>query len=143
VLAAVRQDWQALEWASAPCRSARPIVVAGVAQDSMALKWAEDELLEDETFAVEAKLDFFILKITLLSGRTTFVASPVELRELREAVLPRCCQRLGMARGGHEVLVNGADCVPVGARVPAWPGIQPSGKITEYQLIIGAAANGE
>eukprot|EP00971_Amphidinium_carterae_P028055 552270-Amphidinium_carterae.1 len=59
-------------------------------QDNQALQYAGDALLEDELFASEAKKRFHLLKITMLSGRSTVVASPsqrTESTEVRHAAL--------------------------------------------------------
>eukprot|EP00971_Amphidinium_carterae_P046421 914009-Amphidinium_carterae.1 len=79
VLAAVKQDWHALHYAALSsrtyepaesCRGDRAIVLAAVQQDSQYLALAaSDELLEDSSFAVEAKQDYHILKISMISGR--------------------------------------------------------------------------
>eukprot|EP00971_Amphidinium_carterae_P167799 3324634-Amphidinium_carterae.1 len=40
----------------------------------MALRWASDELLQDASFAPEAKQQFRLLRVTLLSGRSCCIA---------------------------------------------------------------------
>eukprot|EP00971_Amphidinium_carterae_P229900 4562293-Amphidinium_carterae.1 len=47
----------------------REVVLAAVQQSERALPWAADDLLEDPTFAREAKRDFHLLKLTMLSGK--------------------------------------------------------------------------
>eukprot|EP00971_Amphidinium_carterae_P293136 5819954-Amphidinium_carterae.1 len=55
VLAAVRQNGWALEYATEALRGDREVVQAAVQQDAGALLFAADELLEEPSFATEAK----------------------------------------------------------------------------------------
>eukprot|EP00971_Amphidinium_carterae_P227824 4518721-Amphidinium_carterae.1 len=55
-------------------------------------------MLEDATFATEVKRDFHVLKLTLLSGRSTVVAAHDYWYAMY--VLIRCRERLGLAQDG-------------------------------------------
>eukprot|EP00971_Amphidinium_carterae_P153086 3034528-Amphidinium_carterae.1 len=74
VLAAVRQNGYALKYAAQVFWSDREVVQAAVQQDTDALEDAADVLLEDPSFATEAKGEFRLLKLTMLSGRSTVLA---------------------------------------------------------------------
>eukprot|EP00971_Amphidinium_carterae_P325842 6456341-Amphidinium_carterae.1 len=57
------------------------VVLAAVRENALALKYARealyfaaDDLLEDATFRTEARRLFYLLKLTMLSGRSTVVA---------------------------------------------------------------------
>mmetsp|Transcript_47148 Transcript_47148/g.86535 ORF Transcript_47148/g.86535 Transcript_47148/m.86535 type:complete len:199 (-) Transcript_47148:58-654(-) len=136
VLTAVEQNGFALQHAAECCKSNREIVLRAVEQTPDALYHAADMFLEDNSFALEAKLAFFVLKVTMLSGRSTFVVSRGILD--LEDILVRSCERLGVTRTGHEVLFHGVDAVLPGLSVCMWPGIQPRGQVTEYQLVVSA-----
>eukprot|EP00971_Amphidinium_carterae_P166211 3294434-Amphidinium_carterae.1 len=58
-----------------PFRGDRDVVAAAVQKDGDALRFAADDLLEDPTFATVAKRRFLLLKLTMLSGRSTVVAA--------------------------------------------------------------------
>eukprot|EP00971_Amphidinium_carterae_P236636 4696696-Amphidinium_carterae.1 len=104
-------------------------------QYESALREAADCLLEDPTFATKAKKQFFLLKITMLSGRSTVVAAMN--RYTTRSILGACHSRLGLARDGTSLgLWHGSDRVPEDAKVRDWPGIKPRGEISEYQLLV-------
>mmetsp|Transcript_10478 Transcript_10478/g.18927 ORF Transcript_10478/g.18927 Transcript_10478/m.18927 type:complete len:197 (+) Transcript_10478:21-611(+) len=134
VMAAVNQDGNALEWAADACRSDREIVLTAVKQTWHALNWTADELVEDRNFAIEVKKCGYLLKITMMSGRTTLITSG--FYEFARDVVQRCCFKLGVAYRGNEQLYSGSTVVPAGCYACQWPGIQPLGEITEYQLVV-------
>eukprot|EP00971_Amphidinium_carterae_P144357 2861075-Amphidinium_carterae.1 len=105
-------------------------------QDENALTFAADALLLDSTFASEAKKQGFILKVSLLSGRYAcqFVQFVEEVTG--NNVLSFACEALGIERRGAEVLVSGADVIPLDALVRDWPGLRPLGDISEFQLVV-------
>eukprot|EP00971_Amphidinium_carterae_P110936 2197464-Amphidinium_carterae.1 len=71
----------------------------------------------------------------MLSGRSTVVAASYKLDT--QLVLARCCRRLGLADGETtRELWHGANKVPTGALVRDWPGLEPRGETSEYQLIV-------
>eukprot|EP00971_Amphidinium_carterae_P001820 36647-Amphidinium_carterae.1 len=78
VLAAVQQDWRALQFAAESCRGDREVVqtalknVSSMSQ-TFILQWTSDELMEDSSFAIETKINFHILKISMISGRQAIV----------------------------------------------------------------------
>eukprot|EP00971_Amphidinium_carterae_P074136 1465199-Amphidinium_carterae.1 len=144
VLAAVQgsgplSGW-ALRYATEECQADHEIVLAAVQQDPDAIEWASDGLLLDSTFAPDAKSSWYILKVYVLSGRSTVVCAcdEDEVRDGQDAemIVERCCMRLMIFRTGNEKLVHGAEVVPETAIVGSWPGIRPKGEVSEYQLVI-------
>eukprot|EP00971_Amphidinium_carterae_P012211 240272-Amphidinium_carterae.1 len=100
-----------------------------------ALNYAADCLLEDPTFATEAKRQFHLLKLTMLSGTSTVVA--VGSHWDVQSLLHKARERLAALDGTTMELWHGQDRVPDdGTRVRSFPGLQPRGEITEYQLIV-------
>eukprot|EP00971_Amphidinium_carterae_P251486 4992025-Amphidinium_carterae.1 len=101
-----------------------------------ALPLAADCLLEDPTFATEAKRLRHLLKVAMLSGRSTVVAA-LGCEDV-EDVLNWCRMRLGLADDSTTTmeLWHGSDRVRDGHGVWNWPGIQPPGEISEYQLVV-------
>eukprot|EP00971_Amphidinium_carterae_P172503 3419170-Amphidinium_carterae.1 len=72
----------------------------------------------------------------MLSGRSTVMAA--EGDEDVESVLGFCCERLALADDGSTLeLWHGQDIVPHDRTAPVrdWPGVQPKGSISEYQLV--------
>eukprot|EP00971_Amphidinium_carterae_P345370 6486292-Amphidinium_carterae.1 len=108
VLAAVQQNGFALRNATEALRADRGVVLAAVQQDADALRFAADCLIEDASFAMEAKRRFFLLKLTLLSGRSTVVAAWAFWKV--ENVLRRCRNRLGLSDEGTTMeLLHGSE----------------------------------
>jgi len=70
----------------------------------------------------------------MLSGRSTAVMSLGD--DSVETIVGRCCSRLQMQKSGRESLIHGAEVVPPGAQVLDWPGLQPKGEVSEYQLVL-------
>eukprot|EP00971_Amphidinium_carterae_P292300 5802554-Amphidinium_carterae.1 len=71
----------------------------------------------------------------MLSGRSTVVV--VQPVWNVKSVLALCRWRLGLADEGATMeLWHASGMVPADAKVPDWPGIQPKGEISEYQLIV-------
>mmetsp|Transcript_4750 Transcript_4750/g.8128 ORF Transcript_4750/g.8128 Transcript_4750/m.8128 type:complete len:347 (+) Transcript_4750:21-1061(+) len=137
VLAAVRQHWLSLEWAAEPCRNDRQIVSTAVRGARNALVWAADGLLEDTTFARDAKKEYYILKVSMLSGRYAVVPSCIALNETADQVIRTCAKRLNLPGTGGAKLVHGADIIPGGARIKDWPGLRTEvAEVSEYQLIV-------
>jgi len=69
VLAAVqKRNGRVLKCATEALRADRDVVLAAVQQDAGAIEFAADELLEDPTFAMEAKGRYHLLKLTMLSS---------------------------------------------------------------------------
>eukprot|EP00971_Amphidinium_carterae_P250940 4981585-Amphidinium_carterae.1 len=136
VLLAVRRNGLALKYAAEALRADPEVVQAAVQENELALPFAADCLLEDPTFATEAKRDFFyVLKLTMLSGRSTVVAA--ESYWQVENVLAECRRRLGLSDDGATIeLLHGSERVPDYEAVGGWPGIQPPGKISEYELLV-------
>eukprot|EP00971_Amphidinium_carterae_P265442 5265817-Amphidinium_carterae.1 len=98
--------------------------------------YTADELLEDVRFLPGAKRDFFLLKLTMLSGRSTVVAA-LGFRNVQN-VLAECRRRLGLPNDDArmELRHGSGEMVPEDAYVREWPGIQPLGMISEYQLVV-------
>eukprot|EP00971_Amphidinium_carterae_P162301 3217409-Amphidinium_carterae.1 len=96
VLAAVKQDGLSLEYAAAPCKSDREIVLAASTQNVKALQYACDALLEDTTFATEAKEKVCVIKVSMMSGRScclTVLRHDMVEVEASNFVMD-CCERL-------------------------------------------------
>eukprot|EP00971_Amphidinium_carterae_P161692 3205271-Amphidinium_carterae.1 len=72
----------------------------------------------------------------MLSGRSTVVAAH-QLWSVGN-VLDECRRRLGLEEDGTRMeLWHGSEKVPDEAtEVRDWPGIQPEGEISEYQLVL-------
>eukprot|EP00971_Amphidinium_carterae_P346122 6487410-Amphidinium_carterae.1 len=75
VLSAVRQNGHALKYATDSLRADGEIVQAAVQQYAGAVQFAADDLLEEPSFATEAKKVRRLLRLTMLSGRSTVVAA--------------------------------------------------------------------
>jgi len=112
-------------------------MLAAVQQSRGAIHYASEELLLDGTFAPEAKEDYYIVKISLLSGRSAVVLSE-GLGNAEGFIRDWCCSRLGITSSGTEALVHGTEVVPAWALVGTWPGLRPRGEVSEYQLIVSA-----
>eukprot|EP00971_Amphidinium_carterae_P041499 814841-Amphidinium_carterae.1 len=97
VLAAVQKDGGALRYATEAVRADPEIVQAAVQEYEFAFRFAADCLLEDANFATEANR-YYLLKLTMLSGRSTVVAA--DDFWTAEVVLEECCFRLGLAHDG-------------------------------------------
>eukprot|EP00971_Amphidinium_carterae_P309298 6146515-Amphidinium_carterae.1 len=72
----------------------------------------------------------------MLSGRSTWLLCTEAIIAVRDAgyVLRQCCERLGLPLGGTERLVHGSDVVA--KDIAAFPGLQPIGHVSHYQLIV-------
>eukprot|EP00971_Amphidinium_carterae_P012621 248413-Amphidinium_carterae.1 len=72
----------------------------------------------------------------MLSGTSTVVAAR-SYGNVRQ-VLKVCRERLGLADDGSTMeLLHGQERVPHDrTEVSDWPGIQPTGQITEYQILV-------
>mmetsp|Transcript_24915 Transcript_24915/g.45750 ORF Transcript_24915/g.45750 Transcript_24915/m.45750 type:complete len:283 (-) Transcript_24915:23-871(-) len=140
VLAAVSQAGGALELASEELKGDRGVVLAAVAQQPVALMFAADSLLEDESFAEEARVFFYFFKVVVLSGRSCVVAlwapeHPLYGLPNKSELLRYSCKKLGMPQTGGETLVYGTELVPDTDVSPKWPGSPALGHMTEYQLV--------
>jgi len=122
VLAAVQQNVHALQFAAQECKADRAFVLAAAQHDPLAIHYASDELLLDHTFAPEAKQDWYILKVSMLSGRSTVVMG--EGDDNADPIVRRCCSRLQIQKAT--------------AQVKNWPGLRPQEEVSEYQLVMGA-----
>eukprot|EP00971_Amphidinium_carterae_P345055 6485787-Amphidinium_carterae.1 len=136
VLAAVKSNGHALEMASGELKADPAIVLAAIQQESYQpiLEHAADELILDSTFAEEAKKKFHILKISMISGRSTAVLSRGFDRST--AIIEKCCKRLQIQRRGTEKLIHNTLVLWSTDKVGTWPGIRPHGEVSEYQLIL-------
>eukprot|EP00971_Amphidinium_carterae_P119006 2357570-Amphidinium_carterae.1 len=132
VLEAVRKHGGALSYATEALRADREVVQAAVQQEAAALRWVADEMLEDPSFAPEAKRKFHLLKVTLLSGRSTVVAAWDGWHV--NNVYAQCRRRLGLADDGAtmELWHCSGERVPDGptTKVRHLPGLQPKGEIS-------------
>mmetsp|Transcript_63368 Transcript_63368/g.117861 ORF Transcript_63368/g.117861 Transcript_63368/m.117861 type:complete len:232 (+) Transcript_63368:30-725(+) len=135
VLTAVQENWRALQHAADRCRNDRDLVLIAMEQDAMSFVYAGDALLEDRTFATDIRRQFYLLRITLLSGRSTIVASPTHRVEYTEAIIRRCCERLCLDYIGRERLLHGSEWVPKGGKLNQWPVSPICGEVADYQLL--------
>eukprot|EP00971_Amphidinium_carterae_P148862 2951063-Amphidinium_carterae.1 len=101
------QNGRALGCAAEEYKADRAVVLAAVMQNGYAMQFASDELLLESTFAPKAKQCYYILKVSMLSGRCTVVCACDQ--ENTEAIVKECCGRLGMDRSGKEALVHGTE----------------------------------
>eukprot|EP00971_Amphidinium_carterae_P014417 284685-Amphidinium_carterae.1 len=73
----------------------------------------------------------------MLSGRSAVVIAAYDHDVTVEYVLAVCRRRLGLARDGSTMeLWHGSEKVPARTEIQNWPGVQPPGKISEYQLLV-------
>mmetsp|Transcript_49190 Transcript_49190/g.90737 ORF Transcript_49190/g.90737 Transcript_49190/m.90737 type:complete len:174 (-) Transcript_49190:104-625(-) len=141
VLAAMQQNGQPLQWAAESCRSDREIAQTAVQNSflGLAIQWVADELVEDASFAADVKQHCYILKVTLLSGRHTYCFMRRDVLSFvtpLEDVLRDCCQKLGLEYRNTMRLLHGSEEVPADVKIHQWPGLRPTGEVTEYQLVI-------
>mmetsp|Transcript_74246 Transcript_74246/g.138685 ORF Transcript_74246/g.138685 Transcript_74246/m.138685 type:complete len:191 (+) Transcript_74246:3-575(+) len=137
---AKRNGWRFLRYASAELKRDREVVLEAVNQDAEALRFAAEELLLDASFAVEAKERCYIIKVSLLSGRYLYWVEPVRSPATANGLIRWCWEQFGLGQSSRSVaaLIHGDTIVPGDAYMPDWPGIQPLGQISEYQLVVGA-----
>eukprot|EP00971_Amphidinium_carterae_P188805 3747878-Amphidinium_carterae.1 len=145
VLAAVQQNGCALRHAKTSCRRDAEIVLAAALHSPRALCWAASELLEDNTFAVDARKSVFILSVSMLSGRSCIVAAAAGDRTAK--ILVRCRHELGFndlfsQQGKHWELLHGSSPVALLDCVEDWPGIKPHGVVNELSLVVTAPTAG-
>jgi len=133
VWTAVGEDGHALQYASEEVQNNPEIVLKAVAQDAFALQYASYSLLEDESFAVEARMRHYFFKITALSGQSCIAA--VEFL-YGPGILRQCCSKLlGWESTGSEVFVHDSEMVTPSSLSADSPGGPARGKLVEYQLI--------
>eukprot|EP00971_Amphidinium_carterae_P006210 122333-Amphidinium_carterae.1 len=76
----------------------------------------------------------------MLSGRSTVVATcptATVVPAVAEDILDDCRERLGLDDDGGTIeLWHHSEKVSVDAGVEDWPGIEPKGEISEYQLVV-------
>eukprot|EP00971_Amphidinium_carterae_P118035 2338524-Amphidinium_carterae.1 len=70
----------------------------------------------------------------MLSGRSTVVAADSD--DHVEHVLAQCRERLGLADDAMQLWHGSGERVPDDTEVRDWPGVQPLGEISEYQLLV-------
>eukprot|EP00971_Amphidinium_carterae_P334023 6469091-Amphidinium_carterae.1 len=133
VRAAVSQCGAALEFAAMELRSDPGTVKRAVLNDSHALLHAADPLLGDDTFAVYARRELFIFKISTLSGRSCIVAFSSARFPSTAEIIHMSCKKLGWRSTGSETLLDGLDVVPH----HIFMGVCDigRGKVVEYQLV--------
>mmetsp|Transcript_56532 Transcript_56532/g.104660 ORF Transcript_56532/g.104660 Transcript_56532/m.104660 type:complete len:201 (-) Transcript_56532:170-772(-) len=134
VLAAVNRCGSALKWAAESCKGDHDVVSAAVRQYAGALHWASSELLENSSFASEAKKNYYMVKIGLMSGRSCCLAA--SQFDSTGDILQRCCGRLGLECSGKEQLVHGSTVVMEGVPLCEWPGTPARGLVAEYSLVL-------
>eukprot|EP00971_Amphidinium_carterae_P018333 361640-Amphidinium_carterae.1 len=143
MLAVVLVDGEKLRHVPEQFRDNRAIVAAAVSSRPWALHFASDTLLQDDTFAVEARQSFYFFSVVTLSGRSCCVAlEDLGYQDPRRIVLERACERLQMQRTGKELLLHGSETVPDHNDVQRWPGSPAPGRTVELQLVVQATSSG-
>mmetsp|Transcript_34516 Transcript_34516/g.78815 ORF Transcript_34516/g.78815 Transcript_34516/m.78815 type:complete len:252 (+) Transcript_34516:58-813(+) len=133
VLTAVSRNGYALEWAADHLKRDPAIVRTAVSEYHRALRFAADGFLEDETFEVEARKEFYFFKITTMSGRYCIVA--MDKWNDKRLLISSALKKLGMGISGTEVLLYGDESVCDDLTVPDFPGAPAAGQVVEYQLV--------
>eukprot|EP00971_Amphidinium_carterae_P177361 3517590-Amphidinium_carterae.1 len=119
---------------AASCSVSMRVVLTAASNYKFALQYASDILLEDETFAGEARCCHYLFKVVAMSGRSCVVAvHPYEVS--RAKVLRTSCEKLGMQFTNKEALLHGTDVVQDRTPVFQWPGPPVPGVIIEYQIV--------
>mmetsp|Transcript_62101 Transcript_62101/g.148118 ORF Transcript_62101/g.148118 Transcript_62101/m.148118 type:complete len:342 (-) Transcript_62101:232-1257(-) len=139
----------ALIYADTELRSDRELATFAVDQDWERFDHAGDDLLMDETFAPEARVGFWIFKITMMSGNSVVIPWRIgdEPDTIRRAVKNLAIADLDnkvawdVECGGTALLelYHGSERVPsrrTAKGVQDWPGNPQPGKVVEYQLIV-------
>eukprot|EP00971_Amphidinium_carterae_P305378 6068651-Amphidinium_carterae.1 len=109
VLTAVANDGRALRFAAEPLKSDREIVLTAVEYNNFppivaeVFEYAADALLEDESFAVEARKPLCFFKVIALSGRSCITPCPCRVRS--QALIHESCRKLGLQSTGREMLL--------------------------------------
>eukprot|EP00971_Amphidinium_carterae_P077763 1537607-Amphidinium_carterae.1 len=146
VLAAVAKFAPSIHWASQALKNDREIISAAVSNKSLGsctLMHAGDNILEDESFQVEARKCWYFIKILALSGISCIVAlCDSDIVFAHGAVLRRACGRLGIALSADLILVHGTEIVSESSRLEDWPGSPRRGIMVEYQMIKSKRARG-
>mmetsp|Transcript_43452 Transcript_43452/g.100073 ORF Transcript_43452/g.100073 Transcript_43452/m.100073 type:complete len:178 (+) Transcript_43452:126-659(+) len=132
IIAAVSQNGHALQYAAEECQRDRETVLAAVESNHFALEYVADRFLEDETFAAEARKQFYFFKIYASSGQSCTIA--LSRFNGKEFLLRKACQKLGVQRAGA-YLQYGSDMVPERASIGDWPGSPFLGEVVEYLLV--------
>eukprot|EP00971_Amphidinium_carterae_P328029 6459705-Amphidinium_carterae.1 len=83
-------------------------MLAAVQHNYLVLQHAAEGLLLDSTFARKEKKRWYILKVSLLSGRSTAVISSGTC-SAEDFIRDCCCSRLGITSSGTEALVHGTE----------------------------------
>mmetsp|Transcript_31035 Transcript_31035/g.56698 ORF Transcript_31035/g.56698 Transcript_31035/m.56698 type:complete len:290 (-) Transcript_31035:43-912(-) len=146
VLAAVSESGFALVFASSELKRDREIALAaarGGRAGDHGLLHADDSLLEDDSFAVEARQSYYSFRVVALSGRTCLVplhcseVVALSARDIYEHLMCEARAKLGMGtvEPGEETLLFGAEEVSGNCEVEHWPGSPAPGGVVEYQLV--------
>mmetsp|Transcript_49969 Transcript_49969/g.116764 ORF Transcript_49969/g.116764 Transcript_49969/m.116764 type:complete len:108 (+) Transcript_49969:70-393(+) len=103
--------------------------------DLLTLRYSSDELLEDESFEPVLKRHFYMMKISMLSGRYTLVAATRE--ESVSSVISEARRRLRLEPGSVKPkLLQGAMEIPGDTQICELKDLKPPGEVTELQLIL-------
>eukprot|EP00971_Amphidinium_carterae_P174491 3458992-Amphidinium_carterae.1 len=141
VLTAVANDGRALKFAAEPLKSDREIVLTAVAYSNFPLHNADvlvhaaDALLEDESFAVEARERLYFFKVIALSGRSCIIPWPCNRLLRPQSLISVICRKLGLQSTGREMLLFGDAVVPEDVDEDS-PGCPRPGKLVQYQLVL-------
>jgi len=140
-----------LLYADTELRSDRELATFAVSRNWEHFSQAGDDLLMDETFAPEARVGFWIFKITMMSGNSVVIPWRIgpesESDTIRRAVKTLAIEDLdpnaawAVQFGGTALLelYHGSERVPsrrTAQGVQDWPGNPQPGRVVEYQLIV-------
>mmetsp|Transcript_53316 Transcript_53316/g.98586 ORF Transcript_53316/g.98586 Transcript_53316/m.98586 type:complete len:182 (-) Transcript_53316:1-546(-) len=108
VLAAVTSDPNVIKAAPTEFRNDRELMQIALEHMRDLVPYASSELLEDATFARQAKAEWYLFKVYVLSGRSCCVALPpmssARGTDIRALLMWECCERLGLEHSGMERL---------------------------------------
>mmetsp|Transcript_45611 Transcript_45611/g.83518 ORF Transcript_45611/g.83518 Transcript_45611/m.83518 type:complete len:235 (-) Transcript_45611:77-781(-) len=138
VRAAVKSQPDALVLFPHGCRRDRQLMQAAVEQRWEALSCVSDCLIDDASFATEARRQFHILRVSMLSGKHAFALYRGAQTDSVKArhVLQKCCERLELDKRDTAKLVHGSEMIPPGTSLADFPGLQPLGEVSDYQLVV-------
>jgi len=119
------------------------VLAATSRPDEKGLQYADDSLLEDDSFAVEARRMYCFCRVASLSGRTCIVPldwDSVEANgpvDVYEYLLSEAGVKLGMGTllPGEGTLLFGREEVSRNHAVKDWPGSPAQSAIVNYQLV--------
>jgi len=144
VRSAVLATGEALQYASERLRGSEELVELASLTCGRAFCFAAEVLMVNEAFIQRAAGANFVLRVTMLSGRSCVLAHYPESNDLcdedhddRILVLERCGQQLGLSPAAiqqAELFFDDGGCVPA-CPIQYWPGLE-LGCLNELQILI-------